>query len=864
MIQRLFHRLIGKSLQRQIAVSVVAVVLLLMSYFVWDMNRYQRQVAIERETGHILSVSRSLAKASGVALAARDLSGLGELVTSAFTSREFAFVMVLDTNGQVLAHSDPNRLGLYVSDLPRTLETALYPHSPNSLSAASPVQLYGQALGWVYIGASDQALRDSLAQINRSSAIHLMFVVAVSVLLSALVSRHLVRRIHTISSVARSVEAGDTLLRARVSGGDETAELAKNFNAMLDTLSQRDMALQESETFKSTVLDSVSAEIAVIDQQGVIVAVNEQWRQFFLDNRGLADQSAVTNAMGVGTNYLHVCAHAADAHDVFTTDAQCGIEAVLKGQLRRFDMDYPCHSPQQCRWFSMTVLPLGLAQGAVIAHTDISRIKLAEQYEVFRSQILELMAGNVELLEVLRAMVLGLEQLHPNMLCSAVLLSDDGKTVAQTVGPSLPDDYNAALVGLAVGVGEGSCGTAAATGERVVVADIATHPYWTKYRALAQSAGLAACWSQPIFSGDGSVLGTFAVYYPQVRSPSDDDIVVMQKTARLAGLAIGHKRTYNALQMREYTFRTLFETAPVGIVYQDSEGKITSANPAAERILGLTLAQMQGRTSTDPRWKAIHEDGSPFPGETHPIMLARKTGQTEHAIMAVDAPGRGRVWISVIGTPLFEGEQVVQAYAVFQDITETYLLQQQVRQMAFYDTLTQLPNRRLLLDRIDRALAACKRSGDLGALMFLDLDNFKPLNDAHGHDAGDLLLTEVAKRLRSCVREQDTVARIGGDEFVVMLTELNGDASLAGPHACSIASKICTSLAEPYELRCHQPDGQTLAVQHHCTASVGVTLFSAMDADHEQILLRADAAMYRAKNQGRNRVVFDEAPRATS
>jgi len=170
----------------------------------------------------------------------------------------------------------------------------------------------------------------------------------------------------------------------------------------------------------------------------------------------------------------------------------------------------------------------------------------------------------------------------------------------------------------------------------------------------------------------------------------------------------------------------------------------------------------------------------------------------------------------------------------------------------------------LLLDRIDRTLAACKRSGNLGALMFLDLDNFKPLNDAHGHDAGDLLLQEVARRLHTCVRAQDTVARIGGDEFVVMLTDLHTDASLAGPHACSIAGKICASLAEPYDLQCRQTGGAMLAVRHHCTASVGVTLFSAADAVHEPILLRADAAMYRAKDLGRNRVVFEGASAPTS
>lgn len=631
-------------------------------------------------------------------------------------------------------------------------------------------------------------------------------------------------------------------------------------------LTQCDSVRKDSEAFKNTVLDSIPAEIAVIDRQGVIVTVNEQWRRFWLDNGGASGQRLGPPGMGVGGNYLQACGQAAASQDAFARAARQGIEEVLGGQLARFDMDYPCHAPHRRRWFNMTVVSLGQSsgQGAVITHTDISRVKFAEQYEAFRSQILELTAGDIDLLALLRAMLAGLEQLYPDMLCSAVLLSDDGKRIAQAIGPSLPDFYNQALIGLSIGVGQGSCGTAAATGERVIVADIATHPYWENYRALAQRAGLAASWSQPIFSGDGSVLGTFAIYYRWVCTPDEDDIVVMQKTARVAGLAIEHKRTLAALQTREYTFRTLFETAPVGIVYQNVATEITSVNPAAERILGLTLSQMQGRTSMDPRWKAIHEDGKAYPGDTHPVVVALKTGKTVHDIMGVEAPGRGRVWISVTGTPLFEGDQVVQAYAVFEDITETYLLQQQVRQMAFYDALTQLPNRRLLTDRIDHALSALRRSGNLGALMYLDLDNFKPLNDAHGHDAGDLLLVEVARRLRACVREEDTVARMGGDEFVVMLVDLHTDPALAGPHACSIGDKICASLAAPYELACQQADGSHLMVQHHCTASVGVTLFSAADTDHDHIMLRADAAMYRAKDQGRNRVVFETPARATS
>jgi diguanylate cyclase (GGDEF)-like protein len=183
-------------------------------------------------------------------------------------------------------------------------------------------------------------------------------------------------------------------------------------------------------------------------------------------------------------------------------------------------------------------------------------------------------------------------------------------------------------------------------------------------------------------------------------------------------------------------------------------------------------------------------------------------------------------------------------------------MEDQVRQLAFYDPLTHLPNRRLLNDRLSQALLASKRSAFHGALMFMDLDNFKALNDKHGHSAGDLLLVEVASRLKGCVREIDTVARFGGDEFVVLLDELTLEQEESNSRAGVIAEKIRLALAEPYVLGFERDGADAVTLVHHCTASIGVTLFIHSEASQDDILMRADAAMYQAKEQGRNRVQF--------
>ncbi|MES2585205.1 MAG: diguanylate cyclase [Pseudomonadota bacterium] len=186
----------------------------------------------------------------------------------------------------------------------------------------------------------------------------------------------------------------------------------------------------------------------------------------------------------------------------------------------------------------------------------------------------------------------------------------------------------------------------------------------------------------------------------------------------------------------------------------------------------------------------------------------------------------------------------------------------QVWELAFHDALTGLPNRRLLNDRLGQAMAVSQRSMSFGALIFLDLDNFKPLNDVYGHEVGDLLLVEAAQRLTACVREVDTVARFGGDEFVVLLTALVADRAEAASRAGLVAEKIRNALSEPYRLSVAQGEGVApLEVEHRCTASLGVALFLGNVASTTDVIKWADVAMYDAKEAGRDMVTFyDPAP----
>ncbi|BEU96052.1 bifunctional diguanylate cyclase/phosphodiesterase [Acidovorax sp. DW039] len=214
--------------------------------------------------------------------------------------------------------------------------------------------------------------------------------------------------------------------------------------------------------------------------------------------------------------------------------------------------------------------------------------------------------------------------------------------------------------------------------------------------------------------------------------------------------------------------------------------------------------------------------------------------QCEYRVTMPDGSVR---WHMTSAVPHKEPDGTVLSHGFTMDITDRKRAEQEIERLAFYDALTGLPNRRLLLDRLQRSIAAGQRTKSQGALLFIDLDNFKDLNDTLGHDMGDQLLSQVAARLVGCVRETDTVSRFGGDEFVVMLENLSTDLSQAAAQAEVVADKLLTSLNQPFEL-----DGG----QHYSTPSIGITLFGEQRLTVDELLKRADLAMYQAKAAGRN------------
>ena len=279
-----------------------------------------------------------------------------------------------------------------------------------------------------------------------------------------------------------------------------------------------------------------------------------------------------------------------------------------------------------------------------------------------------------------------------------------------------------------------------------------------------------------------------------------------------------------------------------GMIVTDTKGVIVRVNQAFTNLTGYSAAEAVGRT---PALLGSGRHSQAFYQRMWQTLEQQRYWQGE----MWNRRKNGKIyaeWLTISAVTAPDGS-VTHYVGTFSDITRDSEAEAEIHRMAYYDPLTHLPNRRLLMDRLGQALAASRRNGRYGALLFLDLDNFKTLNDTRGHDIGDLLLIEIAQRLNTSMREGDTVGRLGGDEFVLMLEDLSEDVEEAVLQSGMVGMKVREAIASPYLLK---------GVEFTCTTSIGVSLFCNHDASADDLLKHADLAMYHAKKSGRNTLCF--------
>ena len=637
------------------------------------------------------------------------------------------------------------------------------------------------------------------------------------------------------------------------------------------------------------------------------------------------------------------------------------LQAHLNGQTSALRVEFRARC-KDGRWRWMLGRGMVVARDAaskalrlVGTNCDIHAQKQAQQQEQLRSAVLELLSSDAPCEQVLQALLQGLEQMESGLLCSILLLDQDGRRFARSLAPSLPEFYTAALLGLEIGPGVGSCGTAAYLGQRVVVPDIASHGDWQNFAGLAARAGLAACWSQPIRGATGRVLGTFPIYCRQVHQPDATEIALVEHCAHLACIALEKHQATAQLQESEDRYRTIVEHSPdpVGVfrrgrlIYVNAAAISLLRTSSAQDLLGclvLDLVHPDDRAAVQARVRALTEPGASTALQQHRLrcqdgsvvtveaqstlmlfkgapaihVVARDIGarlQAEarqrlaaavfsHAregilILALDGliidlnaavtqitgysrdevlgqHPRDRFCAGLHGSEVFEamarelreqgfwsgelwnrrkdGEvfaslqtismvhdeagQAQHMVLLFSDISVRKEYETQLEKMAHFDMLTGLPNRILLSDRMTQAMAQAQRRQQSIALVYLDLDGFKAVNDSLGHAVGDRLLIALASRMKQTLREGDTLARIGGDEFVAVLPDLNRTS------CTTMMTRLLAAVALPVWI-----DDARLDV----SASLGITFYPQADElDATDLLHQADSAMYLAKLAGKN------------
>lgn len=582
---------------------------------------------------------------------------------------------------------------------------------------------------------------------------------------------------------------------------------------------------------------------ALFEQAGVGAAVIETAsRRFIRINKKFADILGYSVEEMLNVDFALITL----PDDLSADLAQ--MERLKTGEIREYAMEkrYICRDGN-IRWVNLTVSPTWEIGAPVDCHVavveDITSRKQSEALLNSQMMVLEMIARSEPLERILTRLINAVEAQAPQMICSILLLDASGQHLHHCAAPGLPLEYMRHINGQAIGPLAGSCGTAAFRRETIIVSDIATDPLWADFAHLALDHHLRACWSTPIVSSGQQVLGTFAVYYKTPMEPPEQHRNFIAMATHTAAIAIERLRTEAALNdAADYT-RVILDNVADGIITTDRQGIVESFNNSAARIFGYAAHGVIGQFVNQimPGLHAEQRDQEITPTSG---MLARVIGKRRE----VDGKrSDGTVFPMELTVSRVLHNRQLKLIALVNDISERRLNEEKIQRLTFYDPLTELPNRRLLMDRLHRALTTCARSGSLGALLLLDLDHFKNLNDTHGHDAGDLLLCQVAQRLRRCARESDTVARLGGDEFVIVLEDLDHDTQEAASCARLVGENILALLSQTYLLN---------GVEHYSSPSIGITLFNKSIETVDALLKRADVAMYQAKAAGRNTLQF--------
>jgi diguanylate cyclase (GGDEF)-like protein/PAS domain S-box-containing protein len=529
-------------------------------------------------------------------------------------------------------------------------------------------------------------------------------------------------------------------------------------------------------------IDALAEHIAVIDVSGRILAVNRAWREFAAANG--ADPVQVSE----GANYLEVCDRAAARGNEDAATAAALIRAMFAGQRDTATLEYSCHAPREPRWFrariacSVGATPMNL----VISHENITERKHAENRILFQCHLL----ASVE--QAVIATDLDGTITYWNPFAEKLYGWSAEETVGRNIVDVTPSD------------------TTREQGAQIMKRLKAGHSWSGEFLVRHR---------------DGT---TFPMHVT--------DSPIRDENGRLIGI-VGistdireRKKAERELQLAAMVYQAIGDA----IIVANANDEIVAVNPAFTQLTGYAEHEVIGQSI---KLFCSGRNGSGFDDEVRHFL--EKTGRWQGKVWTRRKDGEEHAEWLMIDTIYDEYCAVRHRVGMLSGITDQKLAEETIWRQANFDMLTGLPNRSMFHERLEHEIRKTARAGRSLALMFIDLDHFKEINDTLGHDMGDILLKEAAQRLSGSIRQVDTVARLGGDEFTIIMGELEEAESVE-----RVAQEILRKLTEPFQLSL-----ETVYV----SASIGITLYPGDATSIEALLKNADQAMYAAKSMGRNR-----------
>ncbi len=450
-----------------------------------------------------------------------------------------------------------------------------------------------------------------------------------------------------------------------------------------------------------------------------------------------------------------------------------------------------------------------------------------------QQDILMSVARGGDHLEVINQICKLEEELLPNSAASVMLLDDNHECLNVYTAPSLPQEGIAQLNGLRPGPGGGSCGNVIYRQEAQFVSNTFEDERWCSLRQLAYNFNLCSCWSVPIYSGKHQIIGTFALSSFEHRSPTSFHRKLLDIGSSIIGIVMERSKDESALRIAAIAFES-----QEGMIIADADARIMRVNKAFTEITGYSSEEVIGHKPN--ALNSRHQDA-----QFHDAMWTslKETGQWSGEVWDKKRNGESFFEKLTITAVKDSDGQVTNYVGSLVDITERKLSEDQIQQLAYYDQLTGLPNRQLFLDRLDQYVRRVTRNNSPLALLFIDLDRFKEVNDTLGHSKGDLLLIEAARRVQQHLRETDTFARLGGDEFAIILPEYGDVTSIE-----RVVESVLSEMSKPFDF----DDGSVGLI----SCSIGIALYPQDAGSSQDLVKHSDQAMYAAKDTGRNRFIY--------